>query len=137
MPSGHGFFDRLREGDRGGVRSVHQRTDRIHESIMRHLQSILNTRHDASSSVPEFGLPALPSFDLSSPAEDTRRAIERSIRTYEPRLDGVTVRHLETDPDDPLKMRFEIVGRLATGEERVGVRFNTVVDLTGGWKVQG
>jgi type VI secretion system lysozyme-like protein len=137
MASDRGLFDRLRDPDRSAARSVHQRTDRIYGSVLRHLQHVLNTRHDDSPAAPELGLPALSDVDISTRAEDLRRAIEQAIRSYEPRLAGVRVLHVPADEGDPLKIRFQITGRLATADERVTVRFDTLVDAAGSWKVSG
>jgi type VI secretion system lysozyme-like protein len=130
MPSKRGLFDRLRVPDLGTARSIHERTDQIQESILRHLQRILNTRHGDSAAVPEFGIPALTDMDLAGRAEEMRRTIEDSIRTFEPRLSSVRVRWQEVDDSDVLKLRFEILARLATSDD-------TVVDANGQWKVAG
>jgi type VI secretion system lysozyme-like protein len=135
MSSDRGLFDRLRDPDRGGFRSAHQRTDRIYASVMTHLHQMLNTRRDDSSSVPEFGLPALTDIDVGTRVEELRRAIEQSIRSYEPRLAGVRVQLVPPDPDEPTKVRFQITAGLATSDERVRVRFDTLVDGSGSWKV--
>jgi type VI secretion system protein len=137
MASERGLFDRLRAPDRGAQRSVQHRTEQVYDSILRHLQRLLNTRQGDSAAAPEYGIPALTDVDYASRAEEMRREIERAIRAYEPRLEGVRVRYVDPDPLDPLRIRFEIDGRLATGEEQVGVRFSTVVDAGGAWRVAG
>ncbi len=137
MPSNRGLFDRLRAPDLGTARSMHERTDQVQESILRHLQRILNTRHGDSAALPEFGIPALTDMDIAGRAEEMRRTIEDSIRTFEPRLSSVRVRWQEVDETDVLKLRFEILARLTTSDEKVGVRFVTVVDANGQWKVAG
>ena len=131
-----GLFERLREPDLPGERSVHQRTDRIYGSVMRHLYHMLNTRQDDGPAAVEYGLPALSDLG-TSPAEDLRRAIENTIRTYEPRLANVRVQVLPPEIDDPLKTRFQISARLVTEDEKVKVRFDTLVDGAGSWKVSG
>jgi type VI secretion system protein len=137
MGSDRGLFDRLREPDRSEHRSVQQRTDRIYASVMLHLHHMLNTRHDDGQAATDYGLPALTDLDLSTRAEDLRRAIEQTIRTYEPRLTNVRVQPLPSEEEDPLKIRFQISARLVTDDERVRVRFDTLVDGAGAWKVSG
>lgn len=137
MASDRSLFDRLRAPERGGQRSVQHRTEQVYDSILKHLQQLLNTRQGDSAAVPDYGIPALTDVDYASRAEEMRREIERAIRTYEPRLEGVRVRCVDPDPLDPLRIRFEIDARLATSEEQVGVRFSTVVDGGGAWKVAG
>jgi type VI secretion system lysozyme-like protein len=137
MGSDRGLFDRLREPDRTEHRSVHQRTDRIYASVMQHLQQMLNTRHEDGPATADFGIPPLTDVDLSQRGEDLRRAIENTIRTYEPRLANVRVQALPQEPGEQLKIRFQITGRLVTDDERVKVRFDTLVDAGGAWKVSG
>ena len=137
MATDRGLFDRLREPDRGAQRSVHQRTERIHGSVLEHLRRMVNTRQGDSAAAPDFGVPAISDVDLATRAEDVRRSIEETIRTYEPRLEGVQVRALPPDPEDPFRMHFEVHGRLATAQERVRVRFDTVFEAGGGWRVKG
>jgi type VI secretion system protein len=137
MASDRGFFERLRDPDRSTQRSVHQRTDRIYRSVLLHLHQMLNTRHDDGPAALDFGLPALTDLDLTTRGEDLRRAIEQTIRAYEPRLTNVRVQALPQEPDEPLRIRFQIMGRLVTDDERVKVRFDTLVDGAGAWKVSG
>jgi type VI secretion system protein len=137
VPSERGLFDRLRDPDRGRGRSVHQRTERVYASVLGHLHRMLNTRQGDSAAAPDYGLPALSDVDLATRAEDVRRAIEQTIHDYEPRLTAVRVRHVPPDEAAPLEIRFEVSARLVTADERVGVRFDTVVDAGGTWKVAG
>jgi type VI secretion system lysozyme-like protein len=135
MLSNRGLFDRLREPDRPEERSVHQRTEDIAASVLLHLQRMLNVRHGDAPAAPDYGIPALEAQNLSA-SEEMRRAIEESIRKYEPRLDGVRVRYLTPDAEDPLKVRYEIGARLVTAEESVRVQFQSEVDARGSWKVR-
>ena len=135
MRSDRGLFERLRDPNALAQRSVQQRADRVYASVLHHLQRLLNTREGESPCVPTYGLPALTDVDVSARADDLRRSIERSIAEFEPRLDGVRVKFLPPDPSDPLKIRFEINGRIVTDDERLNVRFSTVADSALGWKI--
>ena len=137
MAGDRGLFDRLREPDPPGERTVRQRSERILGSVMQHLYKMLNTRHDDARAAVDYGLPALSDLDLGSRLEDLRRAIEQTIRSYEPRLDNVRVQVLPPESDDPLKIRFRINARLVTKGEKVKMYFDTVVDGAGSWKVTG
>ena len=136
VPGDRGLFDRLRNPDHGATRSVRQSTDRVADSVLMHLRRMLNTRHGDSPAAPDYGIPALEAENLSG-SDEMRRAIERSIREYEPRLEAVRVRSVPKDPDDPLKVRFEINARLSTRDEKVRLRFNSELDSRGEWKVSG
>ena len=136
MPSTRGLFDRLREPDSLAVRSAHQRTEDVADSVLAHLQRMLNVRHGDAPCAPDYGIPALEAQHITI-SDEMRKAIEQSIRTYEPRLDGVRVRYLARDDEDPLKVRFEISARLVTADEAVRVQFQSEVDSSGTWKVRG
>ena len=120
---------------------MHQSTSRIHDSVLSHMRMMMNARHGESPAapdygMPEYGLPALES-EFATALEQMCRAIERSIRRYEPRLEGVRVRPLEKDPDDPLTIQVEINARLATAEKKDRVRFFSMADARGEWRVRG
>ncbi len=136
MASERGLFERLRRPDAAGSRSIQQRTERVADSVLAHLRQLLNTRHGDSAAVPGYGIPALEAEHVSTSAA-MQREIEKSIREFEPRLDGVLVRVLPRDPDDPLRVTFEINARLVTDQEKVRVRFTSQSDVRGGWKVSG
>jgi type VI secretion system protein len=131
-----GLFERLRRPDGQGARSIQQRTERVADSVLEHLRQLLNTRHGDSAAVPGYGIPALEAEHVSTSAS-MQREIEKSIREFEPRLHGVVVRMLPRDPDDPLRITFEINARLVTEHENVRVRFTSQKDARGGWKVSG
>jgi type VI secretion system protein len=136
MPSDRGLLERLRKPDRRTTRSAHQSTERVADSVLAHLRRMLNTRHDDSPAVPEYGIPTFEAEYITQ-SDGMQRAIERSIREYEPRLEAVRVRYVPKDPDDPLKVRFEISARLMTKDEKVRVRFTSELDSSGEWKVRG
>lgn len=135
MRSDRGLFERLRDPRLGRQRTVQQRAEHVYASVLHHLSRLLNTREGESPCVPSYGLPALTDVDVSARADDLRRSIERKVAEFEPRLDGVRVRILPPDPAEPMKLRFEISGRIVTEDERLNVRFNTVADSALGWKI--
>jgi len=136
MPSDRSLFDRLRQPDSASTRSIQQRTERIADSVLAHLRQLLNSRHGDSPAVPDYGIPAFEAEHITT-SESMQREIERAIREYEPRLDAVRVRALPRDPDDPLRVRFQIDARLVTAQEKVKVRFTSQIDPRGEWKVTG
>ncbi len=136
MATNRGLFDRLRRPESLAARSIHHRTEEIADSVLGHLQQMMNVRHGDAPAAPDYGIPALE-VEYLTIAEDMRKAIELSIRRYEPRLQSVRVRYVERDDDDPLKVRFEINARLATDDENVRVQFTSEIDSSGTWKVKG
>lgn len=135
MRSDRGLFERLRDPNVGGQRTVQQRADHVYASVLHHLSRLLNTREGESPCVPGYGLPALSDVDLSARGDDLRRSIEHAIAEFEPRLEAVRVKFLPPDPSDLLKLRFEVSGRISTDDERLNVRFSTIADSALGWKI--
>jgi type VI secretion system protein len=102
------------------------------DSIMRHLQRILNTKQGNVPIAPDFGLPDLT--DLHQNHLDSLRWFERAIRQtiqkYEPRLKAIRVRFVPNEAD-PLSLSFQIVGKLVTEGHQDPVRFESVVGSDG------
>ncbi len=102
------------------------------DSILEHLQRILNTRQGNVPIAEDFGLPDLT--DLQQDYPDSLRGFERAIRqtiqNYEPRLRAVRVRFIPNE-EDPLSLRFQIVGRLANEEMKDTLHFESIVGSDG------
>jgi len=105
--------------------------NRCVDSIMAHVQRILNTRQGNVLIAEDYGVPDFLNFLQSFP--DSVRQIEASIRTainrYEPRLSGASVTFIPRE-DDELTLRFQIIANLAMAGERQ-VLLETVVDTDG------
>ena len=93
-------------------------------SIAEHLRELLNARQGLSESVGSYGI--VDFNDVVHTIPDGARTLQHSIRAaiveHEPRLTSVAVRAVQGD--DPLTLRFEIVGRLAS-DRRTVVRLHT------------
>jgi len=101
------------------------------DSILAHLQRILNTRQGNVLIADDYGVPDFLNFLQSFP--DSVHHIEASIRTavnrYEPRLSGASVTFIPREDDD-LTLRFQIIANLAISGDRQ-VLLETVVDTDG------
>jgi len=102
-------------------------------SVGRDLEALLNTRQERAEELPEafveaaaslvvYGLPDFSSLSFASPADCglVRRAIEKAIARFEPRLERVRV-HMD-DPknlDRGLRFRIEAVLRVEPTPEPV------------------
>jgi type VI secretion system protein ImpF len=121
-------------------------------SLRRDLEWLLNTRRiaddildnypDLAQSVYGFGLPDFTSFSFANVKDRGRllRALEASIRNFEPRLTAVKVIPLETSADGGAKklLRFQIEGLLKMDPAPERVSFDTVLQLTTGeYQVKG
>jgi len=113
-----GLLARLRDGADG------PRQDEI-AAIADHLRCLLNTRRGSATGAPTYGLIAL--VDLVHNFPDAVAVIQRSIRDtileHEPRLRGVSLRHVPGG--DPSLLNFEISGRLASAPDGLPLRFTT------------
>jgi len=122
MPQ-RGLLSRLGTGQR--------RIDTV-QSVLEHLQVLLNTCVGECVTVPEFGLTDFS--DIVHELPHGVHKIQQSIRTvilkYEPRLKNVSARFIPSD--EPRLLRFEVVARL-NDESRSVVRLKT--QMTSGGKV--
>ena len=110
---------------------------RIADSILRHLQRILNTKQGNVPIAEDYGTPDFSDFLLTYP--DSVREIERALRVtiqkYEPRLKAVKVIFIPQE-EDLLSLRFQIVARLSS-ESKSQVLFETMIDSDGKINIRG
>jgi len=102
------------------------------DSIIRHLQRMMNTRQGSVPIAEDYGVPDMTNFpaqDLAGAGKDIAGAIRDFIRTYEPRLDKVRV-EFERRDENMLSLRFRLEGNLVR-ENKIPVLFETVVDADG------
>jgi len=106
------------------------------DSIVAHLQRILNTRQGNVLIADDYGVPDFLDFLQTYP--DSVRRIEESIRCaidrYEPRLSGACVTFIPREEDD-LDLRFQIIAVLALEGGRQ-VLLETVVGTDGRVRVR-
>jgi len=113
------------------------------ESVKRDIEILLNTRQgdgafssdfkEVTRSLLSYGLPDFTSVDLSNPRDQNRlrRALESAIRTFEPRLEGVSIT-LEPMHNHERTIRFQIDARLQVEPAPELVTFDTVLQLHSG-----
>jgi len=126
------LFERMRQPDRDGPRTIHENTNRLAESVLANLRRLLNSRPGISPASPDYGIPDLSDVAYSMPESSGRMrlAIKAAIEKFEPRLRRVAVKYV-FDPNDPLTLRFDVTAELATNDERASIRFETRYDPTG------
>lgn len=95
-------------------------------SVVSNLNRLFNTRRGAVVHLPDYGLPDMLTVYRDAPRSVTelRRAIRKSIETYEPRLRHVRIRRRETD-EYTMRLVFLVRAELINGEE---VRFETTFE---------
>lgn len=125
------LLERLRSAERDPLRRGGDNQRRCIDSVLSHLQRILNTRQGNVPIAADYGIPDFLDFLQTYP--DSVHEIERNIKSaidkYEPRLSGTTVTYFQ-DEDDALTLRFQIIACL-TMEGGRKVFFETVVDSDG------
>jgi type VI secretion system protein len=106
-------------------------------SVLANLGDVLNSRAGCAETRPDLGVPDFN--DLVGQFPDAihiiARAVKAQIERFEPRLNAVSVRHVE-DPDNPLNLVFEIHAALRLGEESSRLTFETVLGDDGFLKVR-
>jgi type VI secretion system protein len=129
--SGQRLLERFRSWEREPHRRGSDDQRRCVDSIVDHLQKMLNTRQGNVPIAKDYGVPDFLDFLQSYP--DSVRDIEMSIRSaiekYEPRLSGTCVTFIPDDVET-LTLRYQIMARLAMEGDRQ-VYFETVVDTDG------
>ncbi|MCJ8518559.1 type VI secretion system protein [Pseudorhizobium tarimense] len=107
------------------------------ESILRNLQTILNSRKGCCETRPDFGLSDFnATSDYRSSLTAIARDVERQIRAFEPRLRNVFVQPIE-DKTRLLEFVFHVDGELADEERTVRVRFDSVLGSDGRIRFNG
>lgn len=103
------------------------------DSVVRHLQRLLNTHQGSVQVADDYGLPDIMHVLQQGPdaALDLENAIRDVIEKYEPRITGVRVRLAPSD-DGKFSLTFNVQGKLRSDAQPVA--FETVVGSNG--KVQ-
>ncbi len=100
----------------------------VRASILRHLQAMCATRLGSMLVRPDYGLPAVSEMVNAFPnaIQELAAALEHTIKTYEPRLARVAVRHVP-DSGKSLVICYEVTAEVVGGAGQP-VHFTTTVD---------
>ena len=126
------LLERIRAWQKEPRRRARKESKRVIDSVLSHLQRILNTRHGSVPIAGDFGLPDLTELHQNhlESLKAFERAIRQTIQKYEPRLKAIRVRFVP-DEEDPFSLRFQIIAKLATEDYKDPVRFESVVGSDG------
>ncbi len=129
------LFERLADPESSARRTISENNRELADSVMRHLQRLLNTRQGHVLTRPDYGMPDLTDCAESLPEilDKVRRAIKSSIELFEPRLRRIRITHLPSD--DSLLLHFGITGQLVTGKQEISTFFSTKVSPSGNAEV--
>ncbi len=131
------LLERIRSWDRNPNLRDREDPRKVVDSVLKHLQRILNTRQGSVRMAEDFGTPDFTDFLGAFP--DALRDIERTIRgtilKYEPRLRAVRVKFIDRE-EDALFLRFQIIAELLTKNDKIPVLFESVVESDGKVKIK-
>lgn len=103
-------------------------------SIINHLQRVLNTRQGSVPIAGDYGMPDFTNYQglgLTEEAKDIADTIKNMILKYEPRLGGAQVTY-EPDKNDLLSLRFKLQTEIVhVRNERLVVELETVISSEG------
>ena len=108
------------------------------DSVLEHLQKLLNIRQGSVEMLQDYGLPDFNDLSHKFPyaINEIQRMIRDCIRKYEPRLTQVRVTHVQ-DEDDPLSLRYDITARLEMDDRKTNIWFETILDAAGKVSIRG
>lgn len=132
------LLERLADPQADAPLTIAENTQKLADSVLHHLQKMLNTRQGHVLIQPEYGMPDVTEFiqGFSEGVNSVRRAIRTSIEKFEPRLRNVEVTFVPSE-EDRLSLRFEITAELVTEKEEASVWFETSVSPNGYFHVKG
>jgi len=130
--------ERIRSWNRAPERRGRLDPKRMVDSIVRHLERILNTRWGSAQIADDYGIPDLTDLRSGLPdaVQNLERAIRNTIQKYEPRLEAVRVKFIPPE-ETILTVSFQIVARLALEGEKNPVTFQSVMDSDGKVTIRG
>ncbi len=111
----------------------------IVNSIINHLQRVLNTRQGSVPIAEDYGMPDFTDYQglgIAEQAKDISEIIRNMILKYEPRLHGAQVVY-EPDKNDLLSLRFKLQTEIVHGrDEKSVVELETVISSEGKVRVE-
>ncbi len=131
------LLERIREWERNPVRRGVEDPQKISDSVLAHLQRILNTRQGNVPIAEDYGVPEFTEYlHLGAEAyRELERILRNTIQTYEPRLKGVRVSFVPQE-EDRFNLQFQVVARLAA-DPRMQLQFETTIDSDGKIRLKG
>lgn len=132
------LLERIRSRNKDPLRRSREDLGRTMDSVLGHLQRILNTRQGNVPIAEDFGVPDFTDLLHGYPQSlrDFERSIRQTIRKYEPRLKAVRVSFVPIE-EGAFSLRFQITGRLATEDHQDPVFFESVVGSDGKISIKG
>jgi type VI secretion system protein len=126
------LLERICSWEKEPDRRSREDSGRIIDSVMEHLQRILNTRMGSVQIADDFGLPDFTDLIDNYPESirDLERSIRRMVQKYEPRLSSIQVNFIPQE-DEKLSLDFQITAEIRAGDEKLPVRFDSQMESSG------
>ena len=126
------LLERIRSWEKEPAKRSREDPKKTIDSVVSHLQRILNTRQGSVPIAEDYGVPdftdALRNYPES--VRESERSIRLMIQKYEPRLKAIRVHFLPPD-EEILTLRFQIAAQLAIDNEKIPVQFESHVGTDG------
>ncbi len=126
------LLERLQTMERSPDSRTERNFSRLVDSIIHHLQRMLNTHQGSVPIADDYGIPDITNAPGEGFLETTRRielTLQQVIMKYEPRLTGIKM-SLISDSADVLALRFKMEAVLME-DRATPVVFETVVSSDG------
>ena len=130
--------ERIRSWNKAPDRRGGSDPKRMIDSVIGHLERILNTRQGSAQIADDYGVPDFSDFRSGFPdaIRDLERTIRNTIQTYEPRLTAVRIKFIPQD-ENMLTVSFQIVARLILEDKKDPVVFESIIDSDGKVTIRG
>ena len=131
------LLERLQSFEKEPERRSRKDSGRIIDSVLSHLQRVLNTKTGGVQIAEDFGLPDFTDIVYNYPeaVRGLERMIQTMIRKYEPRLRSVQIRFIPRD-EERLSLDFQITAEINEENEHIPVLFESQMELNGRVKVK-
>lgn len=132
------LIQRIRTWKKSPNRREGQDPKRLIDSIVQHLERILNTRRGSVGIAYDYGIPDLTDFRSGFPdsVRDLEMTIRDTVEKFEPRLKSVRVKFIPQD-ENMLTVTFQIVAQLALDDEKTPVIFESMMGTDGKVTIKG
>lgn len=126
------LFERIRMRAKNPGRSMTEDPRKVIDSVMLHVQCLLNTRQGGVQIAEDYGLPDFNDVlhSQASAPREIEKSIRQTIQKYEPRLRAVRVRYIPIE-DDILSLNFEIHARMAFENAEESIVFESQLGQDG------
>ncbi len=126
------LMERLRSMEDNPESRMGRDLPRMINSVISHLQRLLNTHQGSVPIAPDYGVPDItnaPGEGFLEATQRIERTLQEVITKYEPRLSSVRL-SLVSEREDVLSLRFKMAGLLVQ-DRNTRVVFETVVSSDG------